>query len=112
VPEFVYLFRSSEPRAVAELQAHIDQWLAWVKELDEKGHLKTVGSPLGPEGRVIRGEERTVTDGPDGMGNDVVDGYMVIEAADLADAAEVAKGCPLLAEGVLIEVRPVMKLEF
>jgi len=42
----------------------------------------------------------------------VIGGYSVIEARDLAHAAELAKGCPALegAEGS-VEVRPVMKLE-
>ena len=40
----------------------------------------------------------------------MVGGYTLIEARDLAHAAELAKGCPILEVGGSVEVRPIQKL--
>ena len=45
--EFIYLYRGGEqPKSPAEGQETMQKWMAWMKELGEKGHLKAVGSPL------------------------------------------------------------------
>ncbi len=68
--EFVYLFRASlagrrEAMGTPErAQRSLQAWLAWIRELEAKGHLKDPGQPLEPEGRVVRGPEKVVTDGP------------------------------------------------
>jgi hypothetical protein len=38
---------------------------------------------------------------------DVVNGYMLIEAADIEQAVELSKGCPILDVGGSVEVRPL-----
>ena len=55
--DFVYLFRATDAvrhehmgtpeRAQQSLQA----WLAWIRELESKGHLKNRGSPSTERGR-------------------------------------------------------------
>ena len=35
---------------------------------------------------------------------------MLIEARDLAQAAEIAQGCPILEAGGSVEVRPIQRL--
>jgi hypothetical protein len=39
-----------------------------------------------------------------------VGGYTLIEAKDLAQAAQLAGGCPIFEYDGLVEVRPVMKM--
>jgi hypothetical protein len=51
-----------------------------------------------------------VTDGPYAESKDVVLGFMVVQARDLHEAAEISKGCPIVAGGGSVEIRPVMKL--
>ena len=71
---------------------------------------------LGPSGssdvlvRHTRGNY-TVTDGPFAEAKDVVGGYSLIKARDISEAAELAKGCPILDRGGRVEVRPVMKFD-
>ena len=111
--EFVYLFRASDAdrreamgtpeRAQQSLQA----WLAWVRELEAKGHLKNPGQPLEPTGRVVSGKKKVVTDGPHAEAKDVVLGFMIIEARDLAQAVELSTACPMLDGGGSVEIRPV-----
>jgi len=46
-----------------------------------------------------------VTDGPFAEAKDIVGGYLVVTAKDLAEAYEIAKGCPAPDEGGSVEVR-------
>jgi hypothetical protein len=111
--EFVYLFRASEEgrreamgtpeRAQRSLQA----WLAWIRELEAKGHLKNPGQPLERGGKVVRGKKRVVTDGPYVEAKDLVLGFIVVEARDLAQAVALSTGCPMLEGDGSVEVRPV-----
>ena len=41
---------------------------------------------------------------------DVVNGYIIVDAKDLAEAAELSKGCPNLEIGGSVEVRPVRRM--
>jgi hypothetical protein len=80
-----------------------------MKELGEKGHLKNPGNPLEPTGKVVKGNQKTVTDGPYAETKDIVGGYIVVEARDIGHAVEISKGCPIFEAGGSVEVRPVMK---
>ena len=61
--------------------------------------------------RVVRGKKKLVTDGPYVEAKDLVLGFIVIEARDLAHAVALSTGCPMLEGGGSVEVRPVMKYE-
>jgi hypothetical protein len=111
--DFVFLFRSSEDdyreamgtpeRAQRSMQA----WLGWIRELEANGQLKHPGQPLERSGKLVRGKEAAVTDGPFVEAKDLIIGFIVVEARDLAHAAEIAKGCPIVLGGGAVEVRPV-----
>ena len=79
-------------------------------ELAAKGKIRG-GAPLYPEGEGARvrrtGRNTVVTDGPFSETKEVIGGFFMIEAADLAEAVEIAKRCPHLANGY-VEVRQVM----
>jgi hypothetical protein len=51
-----------------------------------------------------------ITDGPYLEAKDIVAGFMIIQAPDLDHAAELAKGCPMLAGDGAVEIRPVANL--
>jgi hypothetical protein len=105
--EFTYLFRGRETSGSPEqMQKHLKKWVAWFKELGAKGHIKEPGHPLEGAGMVVKGRQKIVTDGPYAEAKDVVGGYMLIEARDLAHAVEISKGCPILEVGGSVEVRP------
>jgi hypothetical protein len=110
--EFVFLYRGGERPASAEQgQQVLQKWMAWFKDLADKGHVVDRGQPLERSGKVVRGGAKSVTDGPFAETKDVVGGYTLIKADDLAHAVELAKGCPILQRGGDVEVRPVMKLD-
>jgi len=109
--EFTYLFRGRQSDATPEQkQTQMEKWLAWFKQLGAEGVIKDPGHPLEFTGKVIRGNQKVVTDGPYAEAKDLVGGYIVIEAEDLAHAAEISKGCPILEAGGSVEVRPIQIL--
>ena len=111
--DFVYLFRTTQAdreqamgtpeRAQGSMQA----WLGWIRDLESKGHLKNPGQPLGPTGSVVRGKKRVVTDGPYVEAKDLVLGFIVVQARDLAEAIDLSTGCPMLEGEGSVEIRPV-----
>jgi hypothetical protein len=116
--QFVYLFRASEAEQVEHMgtperaQQSMQAWLSWIRELEAKGHLKDPGQPLERTGKVVRGKTKLVTDGPFVEVKDLVAGFIVVEARDLAQALELSKGCPMLDGNGSVEIRPVMSSPF
>ncbi len=109
--EFVYLYRGGESwRSPEKMEQTMQKWIAWMKDLGEKGHLKDQGQPLERTGKVVKGAQKTVTDGPYAETKDIVGGYTLVEAKDLEQAVELSLGCPIFEVGGLVEVRPVMKM--
>ena len=110
--EFVFLYRGGERPESPELgQQVMQKWMAWFKTLSEKGHVVDRGQPLERSGKIVAGAGKTVTDGPFAEAKDVVGGYTLIKARDVSEAAELARGCPILERGGRVEVRPVMRLD-
>jgi hypothetical protein len=106
--EFTFLFRGRERSASPEqLQKNMEKWVAWFKELDANGRMKDPGNPLAASGKVVTGKQKIVSDGPFAEAKDVIGGYILIEAETLAEATDIAKGCPILEVGGSVEVRPV-----
>jgi hypothetical protein len=114
--DFVFLFRIGEAEqreamgSPERAQKSMQAWISWIQDLEAKGHLKERGQPLERSGKVVRGKKMVVTDGPWVEVKDLVAGFMVIEARDAEQAAELAKGCPMLMGEGSVEIRPVMKL--
>jgi hypothetical protein len=109
--EFLYLYRGGEAgRSPERMQQMLQKWMAWLKELQEKGHIKDQGQPLERTGKLVKGKQKTVTDGPFAEAKDVVGGYTLIEARDLEQAVELSKGCPIFENEGAVEVRPIMKI--
>jgi hypothetical protein len=109
--EFVYLYRGGETnRSPERMQQTMQKWMAWFKELGEKGHIKEPGHPLERAGKLVEGKQKTITDGPFAEAKDVIGGYTLIEARDLDQAVELSKGCPIFDVECAVEVRPVMKM--
>jgi hypothetical protein len=90
----------------SQLQAHVEKWYRWSDHLTGQGR-HNAGVALDDRGITVRGRERVVTDGPYAESKDLVTGSMMIDAASLEDALEVARGCPTFEVGGSVEVRPV-----
>jgi len=109
--EFTLLFRGRDRSASPDqMQKTMQKWVAWLKELNENGHIKYPGHPLDDAGRVVSSNQRSVHDGPYAEAKDVVCGFMLIDAKNITHAVELSKGCPILEVGGSVEVRPVQNL--
>jgi hypothetical protein len=108
--KFMLIFRggavSRHDVSPSELQAHVEKWYRWADELARQGR-RNAGTALDNPGATVRGHERVVTDGPYTESKDLVTGSMIIEAASLEDAIDVARTCPTYEFGGSVEVRPV-----
>lgn len=115
--EFVFFFRASaeEQRehmgTPEQAQRSMEAWMTWIRELEAKGYLKNPGQPLEPTGKVLRGGSKVVTDGPYAEAKELILGFLVLEARDLAQAVDLANGCPMVeGGGGSVEIRPVANM--
>ena len=107
--EFMFLYRGGvRSGSPEEMEQGMRRWMTWMKDLSEKGHIKIIGSPLESGGKTVQ-TQAVVTDGPYAE-KDLVCGFTIVEAADLAHAAELTAGCPIFEAGGLVEVRPVIAM--
>lgn len=108
-PTFMFLFReSTSPEMSPE---SFQRWMDWVERMRARGQYVS-GEPLEPApGSVLRGQENVVvTDGPYAEAKEIIGGFMLIRAANLAEAVTIARECPGLPDGGSVEVRQVMPL--
>jgi hypothetical protein len=116
--QFLYLYRMTETARQEAMgspehaQQNMQRWMTWMRELDAKGHLKDRGQPLERTGKVVRGQQKTVVDGPYTEAKDLVGGYTIVEANDIDQAVELSRGCPIFEGGGSVEVRPVMRMDY
>ena len=106
--DFLYLYRGGQsPTGTPEqMQNRMQKWMTWMKELGDKGHIKDIGHPLEQSGKVVKAN-KAVTDGPFAEAKDLIGGYTLVQAKDLAQAADLTSGCPIFEMGGFVEVRPI-----
>jgi hypothetical protein len=85
--EFSYLFRNRDRSGPPEqYRKHFEKWVAWFKELEDKGYLKNRGNGLADGGTVVKGKRRVITDGPFAEAKDVVTAIKRVAETPLATA--------------------------
>ncbi len=108
--KFMYLFRSNptayQSLSPEQMQQTLKKWMDWKDTLEKNGHVKQFGERLDGTGKVVRGKAKAVTDGPFVEVKDFIQGYILVEANDLDQAVELAKGCPILESDGTVEIRP------
>jgi hypothetical protein len=116
--DFVFLYRATtEEQRLAmgtpeQARQSMQAMLAWFRDLEARGHLKSPGQPLETTGRVVGGKPTVVTDGPYAESKDLVLGFSIIEARDVDQAVELARSCPMVVGGAIVEIRPVNRSVF
>jgi len=111
---FMYLFRSNptayRSMSPEQMQQTMKKWMDWKDTLEKNGHIKQLGERLDGTGKVVRGKAKTVIDGPYVEVKDFIQGYMIVEATDMDQAVELAKGCPILEGDGTVEIRPFVSM--
>lgn len=109
--EFMFIFRNSTKTAQPspeEMQANMQLWMGWIDKL-KAGDKYVGGEPLLPDGKLVKGANATITDGPFTESKEIVGGYFIVQATSLEEATEMAKGSPDLSTDGTVEVREIMK---
>ena len=90
-----------------ELQRVMTDFYGWVDGLTQRG-VHRGAQPLMEEGKIVSGAKgASVTDGAFAEAKEAIAGYFLLAVADIDEAVSLAQGCPILAYGAQIEVRPI-----
>jgi hypothetical protein len=108
--DYMLLFRGNiwdKGLSPEQLQKVVSDWMAWFEGLKEQGKC-TGAHPLEREGKLVSGNQRrNDADGPFAESKEAIGGYFYLQVADENEAIEIAKQCPGLEYGAVVEVRPV-----
>ena len=108
--EYMLVFRGTDWHnglSPEQMQQVAGQWMAWFNRLTEQGKA-IAGNPLEREGKIVSGKNgRVVADGPFAESKEAIGGYFLLQVKNLDEAVAIAKECPGLAYGAVVEVRPV-----
>jgi len=95
--------RLRKPVSPYEIGSLLHEWLEWHELLESEGRLRfrspvgsesqPVSSRIGAQVRLSRAEQK-----------EPVVGYLLIDAMSLEEATEIARGCPGLERGFIVEV--------
>lgn len=77
--------------------------------LAAQNKLVNQGNRLNSDGKVVK-PNNVVTNGAYVEVKELIGGYTIIKATSLDEAAEIAKGCPILAVGGSVEVRQIISM--
>jgi hypothetical protein len=106
--EYLLLLRGGKPAAnktEAENKAEMQAWGVYMGKLTKNGQLSG-GLPLVSGGKTVTGKTivpNAVTSAKEG----IVGGYLIVKAANVDEAAEIAKDCPHIQNEGNIEVREI-----
>ncbi len=108
--EFLFVFRN-DFKAVPtgspeEMQAMMKKWMDWIGGIAAQNKLVDRGNRLMSGGNVVKAN-KVVTDGPYTEIKELIGGYTLVKADSLAEATEMAHGCPILGIGGNVEVREI-----
>ena len=110
--KFMYLFRRDpsvqRTMSAEQMQQTMKKWMDWKDHLEKNGHIRQFGERMEETGKVVRGKAKAVTDGPYVEVKDSIAGSVLIEAKDMDQATELARGCPVLDIDGSVEIRPIM----
>lgn len=108
--DYLLLFRGTnwdKGLSPEQLQKVVSDWYAWFERLKAEG--KCIGGhPLQNAGKIVSGKSgRAVADGPFAESKEAVGGYFYLQVRDESEAVAIARQCPGLEYGAIVEVRPV-----
>lgn len=108
--DYMLLFRGTDwakRLSPEQLEKVVSDWAGWFERLMQEGRC-TDGHPLHGEGKLVSGKNGHVaTDGLFAESKEAIGGYFYLQVADMDEAVEIAKQCPGLEHGCVVEVLPV-----
>ncbi|MEO6521256.1 MAG: YciI family protein [Mucilaginibacter sp.] len=112
--EFSLIFRNQQNPDVQfspeQMQGILNQWRDWIGGIAAQNKLANPGNRLDFEGAVLT-SPTVITDGPYAETKEIVSGFIIVNAQNLAEAVEMAKGCPVFSAGGSVEVRSIIPMQ-
>jgi hypothetical protein len=113
--DFLLVFRrdfvSNEAQPSPEqMQNMMKPWEDWMGSLAAQNKLVSSGNRLSSEGRVVK-SDKLIVNGPYVEIKEAIGGYIIVRANSIDEAAELAKGCPILMIKGNVEVRTVVAMD-
>ncbi len=112
--EYLLVFRSGTShdavRTPEQMAKNMESWKNWIGSIAQEGKF-IGGQPLMGEGRVLSQKGAHITDAPFAEGKEVVNGYLLINAADYDEAVRFSKACPIFDDNGTVEVREIAKMD-
>jgi hypothetical protein len=113
--EFVFIFRNSNTPANApspeQMQQSMTDWMNWFGSIAAQNKLSNNGNRLSASTAKTVKPDNVVSDGPYTEIKEFIQGYIIVKTADIDEAVELAKGCPIIKEGGNVEVRAVVTMD-
>ena len=109
--KFMLIFQGGRPANGSPefMQQRMGKWMAWIEKLSKAGKY-VAGEPLAFGGKLIKGESKTVTDGPYTEGKEIVGGFFIVNAENYNEAIKICDDYPDYDLDGSIQVRQVMKM--
>jgi len=111
--DYLLIYRTDHnamPNATPEqAQATTKKWMDWIGSIAAQNKLTSRGNRLEASGKVVKANN-VVTNSPYAEIKETVGGYSIVKAETYEAAAELAKGCPILAVGGNVEIREISEL--
>ena len=113
--EFVFIFRNSDnpnfKPSPEQMQEVMTSWMNWMGSIAAQNKLANNGNRLSMSIAKTVKPNNVITDGPYTEIKEFINGYTIVKAANVDEAVELAKGCPILLIGGNVEVRAVVTQE-
>ena len=110
--EYILIFRHEDGNKVAspdQIQLWMKQTMDWIGGIAAQNKF-VGGNGLPMDGSKVVWHKGKVTNGPFGDIKETIGGYIIVKATTVDEAAEFAKGCPVLqGDGNSVEVRKIAR---
>ncbi len=109
---FLILFKTeSTPFSSKVRLAYINEWNDWIQKLRITGSFQSGSFFLKERELVISGVGSETKSYTPKSHKDILRGYMLFEAEDIKEAAEIVKQCPVFSRGGEVSVRELDSLQ-
>jgi hypothetical protein len=108
--QFILIVRSKAKIKASqdEIKTNISHWMAYMGDLGKNGKIAG-GYRLPVEGVTLTGPDRMVTDKPYIDDGKMVSSFIIINAADMNEAKQIAAKCPVFELGGNVEIREIQE---
>jgi len=106
--QYILIIRSKVPVTASSdaIKSNIGHWTTWMEDLGRGGKLAGGYRP-GNDGATISGTDNAATANPYVANGEEVSSFLIINAADMSEAKQIAEKCPVLELQGNVEIRPI-----